>query len=189
MSRAVEFQKVSRTHPEINQKESKFGCPFAGMFVNTSGRGGPRGFTLLELLFVILIIGIFVRMAWPLLQKTYNGFQLNTSARKVYSMFRYLQGTAVGESCVCCLNVSFDDNSFKASCWVEGGLQEINDTGFRRDFRLPQDVSMTIDPQRKTAVYFYPDGRIDRVNLTFIGSGQEQISLISEGLVCEIKTS
>lgn len=189
MSRAVEFQEVPRTHPEINQKEGKSGCPFAGMLVNASGRGGLRGFTLLELLFVILIIGIFVRMAWPLLQKTYQGFQLNTSARKAYSMFRYLQGVAVGESCVCCLNVSFDDNSFKAFCRVEDGLQEINDTGFRRDFRLPQGISMVIDPQRKTAVYFYPDGRIDRVNLTFIGSGQEQISLISEGLVCEIKTS
>lgn len=147
------------------------------------------GFTLLELLFVIVIIGILISMAWPLMQKTCRGFQLNTCARKAYYTFRYLQGAAIGESRVCCLNVSVDEGSFKAFYWSESGFQEMNDARLRQGLRLPQGFEMTMSPEGKTSIYFYPDGRIDQANLTFISPGQGQVSLISEGLVCEIKAT
>jgi prepilin-type N-terminal cleavage/methylation domain-containing protein len=64
----------------------------------SSGRGSSRarsGFTLIEIILVVLIIGLTTAFAIPSFVRSYQGAKLRTSARSVVMAHRYARSVAV----------------------------------------------------------------------------------------------
>ena len=61
-------------------------------------RGKSRGFTLLELLVVVLIIGLISALVMPRMAASLPGVQLKSTARAVAASLRYARSQAVFES-------------------------------------------------------------------------------------------
>jgi len=67
---------------------------------------GSRGFTLIELMIVIVIMGFILAFAGPRIAKSLGGLSLKTTAKKVAATLRYARSQAVNTGQI--YNVIFD---------------------------------------------------------------------------------
>ena len=108
--------------------------------------GKSRGFTLLELLVVVLIIGLISALVMPRMAASLPGVQLKSTARAVAASLRYARSQAVFESIP---YMAIFDNSQKLLA-VEP-LEELIDTGESDRFRI------IVDGSKLQKVYEFPD--------------------------------
>ncbi|MDP2941633.1 MAG: type II secretion system protein [Candidatus Omnitrophota bacterium] len=135
----------------------------------TSGTGKRGGFTFVELLLVILFIGALAAISIPRFKKTVSGLQLDNFVKDIYYLSRYLQGASGAQGKIYCLNISPD--GFQA---VEGA--------YKKKYNLPPGVSMSIEPQPISELYFYPDSSMDKTaNISFSDPYDKKITLVFKG--------
>ena len=106
-----------------------------------------RGFTLLELLVVLVIISLMSALIVPSLAGSLSGMNLKTNAKKISAALRYAQSRAVSEKVTCEAWFDFDKN--KVSIIAVAGLKD--EAG--RD-HSDKDMEKTEKPK----TYFLPDG-------------------------------
>ncbi len=138
------------------------------MMLPTGRRPQPlknrNSFTLVELLLVVIILGVFAGLAVPSFRKTYYNQELSNAASNVAFLMRYAQGRAVAERANYRLN--FDEEN--KSCWLEKksssgeNVFERISSGFARGIIFPAGIK--VSPELKP-VGFYPDGKIDSVKI------------------------
>ena len=152
------------------------------------------GFTLLELLIVILIMAVVVGFSVPRFSRTFSYLQLQVFAYDVAKLLTYASKRAVARGEM--LRIHFD---------VEGGrywlahAQEASPEGeseriagkFGRISSVPEAISL--DPSaREVAFYpdgravgtsievaFYPDGRADRFEMFIFNNRQDGYRLVT----------
>jgi len=56
---------------------------------------GPRGFTLIEIIIVLVIMGLMAAFAGPRIAKSLGGLSLRTTAKKVAGALRYAKSRSV----------------------------------------------------------------------------------------------
>jgi len=132
-----------------------------------------RGFTLLELILVLLIVGLMIAVAAPALNRLGARARLDAEARRLVAMAAEARGRAAAEATPYRLRI----DPVAHECWIEA----MTPTGFARPAMsyaevVPLDARITceIDAEEvdgsadRYAIRFEPDGRIGegRVLLT-----------------------
>lgn len=113
------------------------------------------GFTLLEILLVVVIVAIVVTIATPQFRKTLTTIQLANTTQDIAQFMRLLRVKASAEKKI--YQLKFDLAGRRYSSQNES-----------RDIPSGINVALTINP-----INFYPDGGIDKASV-FLFKGKEE---------------
>ena len=123
----------------------------------------PNGFTLLELIVVMLLMGIILGIAAPDLRGTFRSRQGPDQATLLLGLTKYARAQAVVEGRVYRLNLDPAAGGYWLSALDSGNFAELGrDLGRRRI--PPEGISVALkgpDGTPLSHVQFYPDGRTD----------------------------
>jgi len=160
---------------------------------------GSRGFTLFELIVVLLIIGIMMALVSPRLLGSLTKVNLKTSAQKISSSLRYARSQAVSEQTIYHAVFDFEkkglfinaekpqdneDNYFKA----EFESAETDDTeaaeNRTKSYFLPEDVkfekAMTTNDEIDSGLFdivFYPAGNSSGGSVVLIDEKERRFQI------------
>ncbi len=136
----------------------------------------PKALTLIELLFVIIIIGILTAVSFPRFRKVFNNLQLNSFSADLQNFMNSMRQRAIVESSIVYLNIDggnkvcqarFDDNE--------------NNLG---SLKIPKEIM--VQPE-KIEVLFYPDGAIDKVTIKLMNFDNKSVVLTTKGVFGGVK--
>lgn len=128
------------------------------------------GFTLIEILLVVLLLGVVAGLAIPNFSQLYSNLQLSETTKNVAFLMRYAQGRAIIKKKL----HRFEFDTVKNQCWL---MQEADANAEKRDegvdfqpisgkmgqsLSLPEGITLETD---KPLILFYPDGKIDKARL------------------------
>jgi len=144
-----------------------------------------NAFTLIEILMVVIVIGIFLGLAAPNFSKGYSRFQLDHTADDLLTASRWAQAMAIGQERIYALSITGDHRSYglvraKSN---DGTIDDTNDPDnfepvngpLGRMHQLPEPLRL--DPQ-KDLIEFHPDGTIDPAVIQ-LSSSEQKITLSS----------
>lgn len=120
-----------------------------------------RGFTLVELLLVLLIVAIAAGLTVPNFSKTYARIQLKKTAEDLAYLMRYAQSRAVVKNRP--VRLTFDEEFSRY--WLTEATAEDNEEFARisgrwgKTYPVSEKIEVFSD---KLFVTFYPDGHMDR---------------------------
>jgi prepilin-type N-terminal cleavage/methylation domain-containing protein len=148
-------------------------------------RRGERGFTLIELAIVVLIIAIVTRFALPQL-RSLTAAELGASTRRLANVTHYLYEEAALRGVVYTLYFDLDRQEYWVEHADEGSAQPIEDEDLLgRRVRMPPDVRLAdvvvpgvgkissgLVPTR-----FYPEGYADRSVVHLVDSRGHQYTV------------
>jgi prepilin-type N-terminal cleavage/methylation domain-containing protein len=124
------------------------------------------GFSLLEIMVVILILGVFVGITVPRMAQTVTHMQLRHSVQQLVHHMRYAQNRAIIKNNILRLDFNDDFNRYWISTYDEQpGAVESEDSFKRikgpegRDNRVVTAIRLEAD---QGFIQFYPDGQIDK---------------------------
>lgn len=148
-----------------------------------------KGFTFIELLIVIVIIGILTGMVMPKLKTAYNNFQMDSFVKNVYYLAKYLQASAIYSRQVYRLDIVEDENGqyFLAKYKSDEGEFANIKGRFAKPYMVPQGVTISLEPQDKTSIFFYPDGSIDETKVIYRDKADKEIVLVFKGSGTDIE--
>ena len=133
-----------------------------------------HGFTLIEMVLVLLLLSVFLGLAVPNFRKSFEQIELKTTVRHLAEVMRYAQSEAVttGDQ----LKLEFNPEFSKY--W----LTRVKDTDHDERIKTPLgDIFVLPDDFKITApedvINFYPDGTIDKQELS--GCHQNRCLIIS----------
>lgn len=141
----------------------------------------PAGFTLVELLLVVLIMGILVGISTPLFKNTYYDFQLTDTAQRISGLVRFAQASAIVERAKFRINF----NSEKTKYWLEKESDPAKPNEFLRISgkfgranSVPQDIKIEYE---NDTITFYPDGSADEAVIYFRNKNNKFYTCLIEG--------
>lgn len=138
--------------------------------------GRIKGFTFVELLLVIIIIGILIAISLPNLKKTFNNLRLDNFSRELQAFMNYLHERSVVEGKIIYLNLDNDEKEI----WAR-----IQDAQSRlKTLPLPDDIR--IESENKE-ILFYPDGSIDNITIGVVNLDNQKITLTTKGVFGGVK--
>ena len=181
------------SHQDRKSPESNFNFSYGLQNFFLTGDGYSRalvtsrelrnltGFTLLELMLVLVILGVIAGLVVPNFSRTYSGLLLKKSVEDLSYLMRYAQSRAVIQSKTVRLCCDAVENRY----WLEDNAAEEAAAGdtmsfqkiagrFGRIYSLPADVQLTCPADH---VHFFPNGAMDKARLAI--SHQENSWTIS----------
>jgi Tfp pilus assembly protein FimT len=156
-----------------------------------------RAFTFIELLVIIAIIGALAAVSVPRMRRNFIAYEKESFVRDIYYLAEYLKGAAVAQNGVFRMDIdpqagsfqgkvrrSTDGQAAKFEFVVLGGR-------FGRVYTAPSGLSFTIEPERASAVTFYPDGSAQngesaQTKIKFSGDYLRPVALQIQGETGEI---
>lgn len=128
------------------------------------------GFTFIEILMVIVILGVFVAMATPHFRNTYFELELASQARSLAKFLTYAEERAVVEGKAYQFEIDPVERRYWLTAEVEKEQEGEEGTHFARiegrygrTVTLPNSITVASDKGR---ILFYPDGSSDPFSLS-----------------------
>lgn len=121
------------------------------------------GFTLIEILMVVVIILIATAVAVPIFRGTFQSTQMRDASRSAVRMARYARSMSIIKQTACTFGV--DDHQLRFSCGGSNSTEEIT----RRlpgDIRIDRFETDAEESGTNRVVRFYPSGMNDGFKLT-----------------------
>ena len=146
----------------------------------TSPAGNNHGFTLLELIVVILIIALVMGVSYPSLERGSSILNLQTASRDILNTFRFARERAVSEQASMLLLINRNERRFELANILGEPM---------RSYTLPSGVYI----QKLTragnevndevlAVRFAPNGNLENVAIRIASDGGRRMQIISDPL-------
>ncbi|MFB3107791.1 MAG: Tfp pilus assembly protein FimT/FimU [Candidatus Binatia bacterium] len=134
------------------------------------------GFTLLELMAVIVIMAVMVGFSVPRFRRTFNHLQLQVFANNVARLLAYANQRAVTRGEV--LRVHFDVEGRRY--WLASVNEAGESTRIASKLNRVSSIPLTIllDPSGRE-VNFYPDGGADRFEMAILNDQQDGYRLVT----------
>jgi prepilin-type N-terminal cleavage/methylation domain-containing protein len=129
-------------------------------------RSSLTGFTMIEIMLVVLILSILAGLTLPHFSRTYKNFELTKETQDLAYAMRYAQSRAVTKGKEMRLEFSPDFSSYQLAEEVEGDLPQEAERSFKaihgrwgRVFQLPAPIKIESE---EMYVHFYADGSMDK---------------------------
>ena len=126
-----------------------------------------NGFSMLEVILVIVVISISIGVAAPRMMRSINHIQLKQTVGQLSDLMRYAQSRAIIKNSFLRLEFSEDYSRYWLSVGVilkeKGIVFERIDGQLGRDKRIPTGIQIQAG---KRIIQFYPDGQIDKESLS-----------------------
>ncbi|MCD6459239.1 prepilin-type N-terminal cleavage/methylation domain-containing protein [bacterium] len=167
-----------------------------------TGATSKRGFTLLELSMVILIISIIVAISTPKFRSTFQTIQFRNTVYNIVKLMNYARDRAIIERKPFRVRFFEDDSSFCLET-VKEEEKEDKKRYYRRKREpefvvvhgnvgqklfFPAEVTFDIDePSRGESVTFYPDGQAQECVIYIEDSRDNVFTITTKGSVGFIK--
>ncbi len=150
-------------------------------------QGAQAGFTLLELLIVILLMAVVVGFSVPRFSRTFSHLQLQVFAYDVAKLLTYAGKRAVARGEMLRIHFDVEGRRYWLAQAQEGspeGEFERVASKFGRISSVPEAISL--DPSARE-VTFYPDGRADPFEMFIFDNRQEGYRLVTDVWTGRIK--
>jgi general secretion pathway protein H len=122
---------------------------------------GSRGFSLLELVIVLIIISLLALLVTPRLTKTISHMEVKSAAKKISAILRYCRSDAINKNRIVQVNFDTESNLISVMSADEGEENPI----MRNSYLLPKVIRMekieagkTILENALPSFEFYPNG-------------------------------
>lgn len=143
----------------------------------------PGGFTLLELIVVLLVIGVVLGLASPSLRGFFTGRKTADVALDVVSMTQWAHSQAVSQGRPYRMN--FDS---QGHCWLTtqraGAYVDVPGEETRR-LSIPEGVRVTLETtstqEAASFIQFYPSGRTQAAKIKITGPKSERFVVACDG--------
>lgn len=134
------------------------------------------GFTFIELVLVVAIIGVLVGVSIPNLKVKYYDIMLHNSSRQMQAFMNYLSQRSVAQGEAICLAIDKEKNEYSARLKAQ-------ENSFKTQ-HLPRHIAIESD---KEEICFYPDGKITGVDIKLSIAAGMSISLTTKGVLGGVK--
>jgi len=135
------------------------------------------GFTLLELILVMLILTIAVAISAPSLGNFSRGRVLDNNAARFLSLTRWARSQAISDGTTYRINIDPSKRAFTVS-YNNRGSYSAYTAGRDRGFTLPEELSVATDAPLEESLYvidFDPMGYSTTARVTLTGSKGNKI--------------
>jgi type II secretion system protein H len=131
---------------------------------------GKDGFTLLELILVMVIISTVLAMAAPSLRGFFSSRKIHDAAANILTLIRYARTQAITEGQTYRLNFDYEKSVYWLTSNAEGAFSVLK-CEFGREFLLPDDTTALIekdDDKNGSEEYidFFPQGMAETGTIT-----------------------
>jgi len=143
------------------------------------------GFTLIEMILVIVFLGVIAGISAPLFKNTYSEFSLEDYAYQLESTLRYAQQMAIIDR----VNYRLKIDPEKYTYWIEkvvqkeeGEIYQKISSRFGRCVTLPDGLSLS---SGNSEIVFYPDGQSTRTEIFIMDKDGAGVRCVVKGLSSE----
>ena len=141
------------------------------------------GFTLLELIVVLVLIGLVLGMAGPSLHGFFVSRQTADAAAQMLALTQWARSQAAARGTRCRLTIDTEANLYWVTAQEGGEFVDIA-SEFGRRFRLPEGVTVRVDPPASEPplayVDFYPNGRTDEAEIELDGGRGDVFQVVCD---------
>lgn len=128
-------------------------------------RPARGGFTLLELIFVLLLMAVAVAIVMPSLSGTVKGRRVGDTAAQLVTLTNYAHNQAISEGRVYRLNFDSSGRGYWLTMQQDDGQYGSLGQELGQQFEVPEDLRVETDLARQqdgaTYITFRPSGRCD----------------------------
>ncbi len=139
-------------------------------FVLTKGNS-LTGFTLIELMCVVIIISVMIAVSLPQINKYFDKLELSSFSRDLQVFMNYLCQRAIVERKIIYLNIDQDKKQYWAYTTEEGNILKI--------CHIPDRIRVALEQKQ---IMFYPDGAIDKVSIKLMNRDNQYVILTTKGV-------
>jgi len=134
-----------------------------------------RGFTLIEILVVVLILAIMLGVALPRFQGTFKNLQLRSTARNIYKLMLFAKERALLEQKNYRVAYNKKEKKISLERQVEGKFVPIA-SRYAKPLKLTKEHSMKWS-RNLTSITFTPNGESDKLKISFYSNKERQFIL------------
>ncbi|GEM_PF-6191317 len=161
----------------------------------TTPRNDTRGFTLIELMLVAVILSIVIGLASPRFKNTFSEIELKNAAFNLYKLMHFAREKAILQKKSFKVTLNFDGSTYRLLEWKDKDLGETPDAAesaffpvpgrFGRTQRLPSSLKLDGDSEE---VACHADGNCSPAKLRVLDDADKGYEIaVSEAGSIKIK--